>query len=71
MKNVSKLFLFLAALTAMAGCAHQNSAAQRAEPASIAGIDSRCHEASGADKVVRNHFKRARRIGVSSCNAVR
>lgn len=71
MKHTSKLFCLLAALTAMAGCAHQGSAAQQAEAASFAEADSNCQNANGTDRPVRNHFKRARRIGTSSCNISR
>ena len=71
MKHTNRLFCLLIAVTATAGCAHEGGAAQQAEAASFADVDANCQDASGTDRSVRNHFKRARRIGRSSCNAGR
>ena len=71
MENTSKLVCLLAALAVTSGCAHQGGAAQQTDAASIAEIGSNCRDESGSDRPVRNHFKKARRIGRPLCNADR
>jgi len=68
MNTVSKIFFILAALTAIAGCAHQSGVPEHATAALSVELDSDCQSAAVSDRPVRNHFKRARRIGRSSCN---
>ena len=67
MKHLLKLSSLLAVLAAMSACAGQKALSGPQETQSVAASRPDCEEPGKG----LNHFKRARRIGTTSCDAGR